>query len=82
MRVGAHIAVGARALGALRVCGRGLLLGLDFGRPARETQRALFARRILTGTSSDPQLLRIMPPLTLSIQEADVLLAGLREVLT
>ncbi len=82
MRVGAHIAVGARALGARKVWGRGLLLGLDFGRPAKELQQALFARRILTGTSSDPQVLRIMPPLTLSVQEADVLLAGLREVLT
>jgi acetylornithine/succinyldiaminopimelate/putrescine aminotransferase len=81
-RVGAHIAVGARALGARRVWGRGLLLGLDFGRPARALQQALFGRRILTGTSSDPEILRLMPPLTLSIQEADLLLAGLREVLT
>ena len=45
-------------------------------------QQALFARRILTGTSSDPQVLRIMPPLTISVQEADLLLTGLREVLT
>jgi len=81
-RVGTHIAAGARALGARKVWGRGLLLGLDFGRPARELQQALFARRILTGTSSDPQVLRIMPPLTLSVQEADILLAGLRELLT
>jgi acetylornithine/N-succinyldiaminopimelate aminotransferase len=58
------------------------LLGLDFGRPAKELQQALFTRRILTGTSSDPEILRIMPPLTLSMQEADVLLAGLREVLS
>ncbi|MEZ4412971.1 MAG: aminotransferase class III-fold pyridoxal phosphate-dependent enzyme [Gemmatimonadales bacterium] len=81
-RVGAHIEAGARALGAQKVWGRGLLRGLDFGRPARELQQALFARRILTGTSSDPRILRIMPPLTLTVQEADVLLAGLREVLT
>jgi acetylornithine/succinyldiaminopimelate/putrescine aminotransferase len=81
-RVGAHISAGARALGAQKVWGRGLLLGLDFGRPARDLQQALFARRILTGTSSDPRILRIMPPLTLSLQEADVLLAGLRKVLT
>jgi len=44
-------------------------------------QRALFARRILTGTSSDPNLLRVMPPLTLTTGEADRLLSGLREVL-
>ncbi len=81
IRVGAHLAVGARALGARKVWGHGLLLGLDFSRPARELQRALFTHRILTGTASDPEILRLMPPLTLSIQEADVLLAGLREVL-
>lgn len=81
-RVGTHIAAGARLLGARKVWGRGLLLGLDFGRPAKELQQALFTRRILTGTSSDPEILRIMPPLTLSMQEADVLLAGLREVLS
>ncbi len=80
-RVGAHIAEGARALGARKVWGRGLLLGLDFGRPAKGIQQALFAHRILTGTSADPNVLRIMPPLTLSIHEADRLLAGLREVL-
>lgn len=80
-RVGAHLEAGARALGARKVWGHGLLRGLDFGRPARELQQALFARRILTGTSSDPGILRLMPPLTLTTQEADVLLAGLREVL-
>ncbi len=79
--VGAHIAVGARALGARKVWGRGLLIGLDFDRPARELQQALFAHRILTGTSADPNVLRIMPPLTLSVPEADVLLAGLAKVL-
>jgi acetylornithine/succinyldiaminopimelate/putrescine aminotransferase len=80
-RVGGHLAEGAHALGARKVQGRGLLLGLDFHRPAREIQQALFTRRILTGTSSDPNILRIMPPLTLSIGEADLLLAGLQEVL-
>jgi acetylornithine/N-succinyldiaminopimelate aminotransferase len=80
-RIGARLTAGARALGARKVWGRGLLLGLDFGRPAKELQQALFARRILTGTSSDPGVLRVMPPLTLSAEEADVLLAGLREAL-
>lgn len=80
-RIGERIAAGARALGARKVWGKGLLRGLDFGRPARGLQQALFARRILTGTSSDPNVLRIMPPLTLTEREADLLLDGLREVL-
>jgi 4-aminobutyrate aminotransferase-like enzyme len=44
-------------------------------------QRALFARRIITGTASDPAVLRLLPPLSFSEEEADLLLAGLKEVL-
>ena len=80
-RVGDYLARGARALGVRRVSGRGLLLGLHLGRPAGEIQRALFAHRILTGTASDLQVLRLLPPLSFSLREADLLLTGLREVL-
>ncbi len=79
--IGERLTRGARALGVSRVSGRGLLLGLHLGRPAADIQQALFARRILTGTASDPTVLRLMPPLTLSSAEADRLLAGLAEVL-
>ncbi len=70
-----------QALGVRRVAGRGLLLGLHLDRPAVEVQRALFARRILTGTATDPQVLRLLPPLSFSRREADLLLAALAEVL-
>ena len=79
--VGEHLAQGARSLGVRKVSGRGLLLGLHLERPAVEVQRALFARRILTGTATDPQVLRLLPPLSFSHREADLLLAGLGEVL-
>jgi len=79
--VGEHLAQGARSLGVGKVSGRGLLLGLHLGRPAVEVQRALFAHRMLTGTATDPQVLRLLPPLSFSHREADLLLAGLGEVL-
>lgn len=79
--VGEHLTRGARALGVRKVSGRGLLLGLHLGRLAVEVQHALFARRILTGTATDPQVLRLLPPLSFSHREADLLLAGLEEVL-
>jgi acetylornithine/succinyldiaminopimelate/putrescine aminotransferase len=81
VRVGAKLTAGALGLGVRRVSGRGLLLGLHLDRPAAEVQRALFARRIITGTASDPAVLRLLPPLTFSAPEADLLLAGLAEVL-
>jgi acetylornithine/N-succinyldiaminopimelate aminotransferase len=80
-RIGDRLARGARALGVRRVSGRGLLLGLHLERPAAEVQRALFARRIITGTASDPRVLRLLPPLSFSADEADLLLGGLAEVL-
>ncbi len=79
--VGEYLVRGARRLGVSPVTGRGLLIGLHLGRPAVEVQQALFARRILTGTATDPQVLRLLPPLSFSRAESDVLLAGLEEVL-
>ncbi len=79
--VGERIRAGARALG-LVVQGRGLLLGLRLDRPAAEVQRALFEHRVLTGTSADPNVLRLMPPLGFSADEADRLLAALAGVLS
>ncbi|MBA3319358.1 MAG: aminotransferase class III-fold pyridoxal phosphate-dependent enzyme [Gemmatimonadales bacterium] len=81
VRVGARLARGARALGVRQVSGRGLLLGLHLDRPAALVQQALFDRRIITGTASDPAVLRLLPPLSFSPREADLLLAGLEEAL-
>ena len=80
-RVSRQLIAGVKALGVKKVWGRGLLLGLDFGRPAPEIQKALWAKKILVGTSGDPNVLRLLPPLTLSAAEADLLLSGLKEVL-
>ena len=81
-RVGEHIAAVARTLpGVTGIEGRGLLIGLRLSRPAAEVQRALIARRMLVGTATDPAILRLIPPLSFSREEADLLLAALREVL-
>jgi acetylornithine/succinyldiaminopimelate/putrescine aminotransferase len=81
VEIGGYLARGALSLGVPRVSGRGLLLGLHLTQPAVEAQRALFDRRILTGTSTDPAILRLLPPLSFSRQEAEVLLAGLKDIL-
>lgn len=81
VEVGDYIRAGALALGIPAVTGRGLLVGLRLGRPAVPVQRTLFERRVLTGTASDPEVLRLMPPLSFNRREADLLLGALREVL-
>jgi len=62
--------------------GRGLLIGLRLNRAAAEVQKALFGKRVITGTASDPAILRLLPPLGFSRTEADLLLAALKEVLS
>jgi acetylornithine/succinyldiaminopimelate/putrescine aminotransferase len=51
-----------------RVQGMGLLLGLICDRPAREVQSTLLEHDILTGTSADSNVLRLLPPLVLQSQ--------------
>jgi acetylornithine/succinyldiaminopimelate/putrescine aminotransferase len=80
-QVGHYLTHAAIGLGIGRVTGRGLLLGLHLGRPAKAVQQSLFEHRILTGTSSDPKVLRLMPPLSFSMSEADLLLAALEDAL-
>ncbi|MEO8032676.1 MAG: aminotransferase class III-fold pyridoxal phosphate-dependent enzyme [Gemmatimonadota bacterium] len=79
--VGRQITEGAHLLGITTIEGRGLLLGLRLGRPAGAVQQALFERRILTGTANAPDILRLMPPLSFSREEATLLLGALSEVL-
>src|SRR5690606_21336849 len=62
--------------------GHGALIGLELDRPAAEVQRALWGRRILTGTSTDPMTLRLLPPLTFSLQQVEDLGSALYELLT
>jgi len=78
--VGAQLADGALAAGIPAVQGKGLLLGLRLGRPAAPVQRALFGHRVLTGTANDPEILRLMPPLNFTREEADLLLDALGKV--
>jgi acetylornithine/succinyldiaminopimelate/putrescine aminotransferase len=59
------------------VQGQGFLLGLRCRRPAKDVQAELLARDILVGTSSDPQVVRLLPPLTLAREHVDALVAAL-----
>lgn len=77
--VSTYLKAGAAKL-RLPVQGQGLLLGLQMATPAAAIQKALFGHRVLTGTASDPAILRLLPPLTFSVGEADLLLDALNRV--
>ncbi len=83
--IGEFLRHGALALGTDKVVavqGRGLLLGLRLRLAAVEVQTALLRHHIIVGTSSDPSVLRLMPPLSFSVSEAELLLQALAEVLS
>jgi len=68
-------------LGPVRkIQGMGLLLGLVCDRPAIEVRDALLDHDILTGTSSDPDILRILAPLVLEPGHIDHLAEALRDI--
>src|SRR5216683_973001 len=57
----------------VNVHGRGFLLGLEFADSAKKVHAALLAQKIITGTSSDPKILRLLPPLCLQKDQIDLL---------
>jgi acetylornithine/succinyldiaminopimelate/putrescine aminotransferase len=60
--------------------GAGLLIGLVTSRPAKEVQAELLESGILTGTSSNPRVLRLLPPFILEEEHVDMLRDALRDL--
>jgi acetylornithine/succinyldiaminopimelate/putrescine aminotransferase len=60
--------------------GQGLLLGLKTTPPAARVRDALLEKNILTGTSADPHVLRLLPPLTLGYEHVEQLRTALGEI--
>jgi acetylornithine/succinyldiaminopimelate/putrescine aminotransferase len=54
--------------------GKGCLLGLEFSDKCSPVHARLLENKIITGTSSDPKVLRLLPPLSVSIEEIDLLI--------
>mgnify|MGYP001821092866 FL=1 len=63
-----------------KIRGMGLLLGLVCDRPAADVRDALLEHDILTGTSGDPNVLRILAPLVLHAEHVDRLAQALESI--
>jgi acetylornithine aminotransferase/acetylornithine/N-succinyldiaminopimelate aminotransferase len=59
------------------VRGLGFLLGIEFKENAKVVHEALLERKIITGTSSDPKVLRLLPPLCLTKPEVELFIKAL-----
>jgi acetylornithine aminotransferase len=65
-----------------KVKGRGLMLGLEFDFPISELRRNLiFEHHIFTGSAKNPNLLRILPPLTIKKEHIDAFFIALKKEL-
>ncbi len=64
------------------VHGLGFLLGVEFADMAAPLHKALLDRRIITGTSSNSNVLRLLPPLCLQRQDVDTFVAVITEILS
>lgn len=66
----------------VRVKGKGLMLGLDLGFPIKELRaRLIYTHKIFTGSSKDPNVLRILPPLGIGKNEIDKFFEALQKEL-
>jgi acetylornithine/N-succinyldiaminopimelate aminotransferase len=67
--------------GIKSVRGAGLLLGIEFEEKASPIHAVLLEKRIITGTSSEPNVLRLLPPMCLERPEIDLFITELKGIL-
>ncbi len=81
-KVGAHLLEELKNFkGIKEVRGKGLMIGLEFEEPVKELRsKLLFEQKVFTGVSGT-SVIRLLPPLCLSMDEADDFLNRLHRIL-
>lgn len=72
----------SKCKGIKSVKGRGLMLGLDFGKPAKSIIHKCVDAGLFVGSSSNPNVLRLLPPLTITDEEITEAIQILTTILT
>ncbi|MEO8574523.1 MAG: aminotransferase class III-fold pyridoxal phosphate-dependent enzyme [Pyrinomonadaceae bacterium] len=65
--------------GIAAIRGKGCLLGIEFDSPCSDVHGRLLKQKIITGSSSDPKVLRLLPPLCTTVEQIDMLVGCLTE---
>ncbi len=61
--------------GVREIRGQGLMIGVEFDFPTADLRKhLLFKERVFVGSASNPNVVRLLPPLSLSMQEAQLFL--------
>lgn len=81
-RVGAYLIEKLNSYSQIKeVRGRGLIIGMEFEEPIKELRnKLLFEQKVFTGVSGT-NVIRLLPPLCLSMEEADIFLERFEKVL-
>ncbi|MEM9916563.1 MAG: aminotransferase class III-fold pyridoxal phosphate-dependent enzyme [Bacteroidota bacterium] len=81
--IGNYIMAALKQIPEVRsVRGHGLMIGLEFDEPIKAFRKQLlFEEQLFTGSSSDPNVLRLLPPLNIGKQEADLFLQKIKSAL-
>jgi len=81
--ISAYFRSKTKALPGLKsVKGRGLMLGLEFDHPISDLRKKLiYEHHIFTGSAKNPNLIRILPPLTIQKKHIDVFFEALGQEL-
>ena len=59
--------------------GKGCLVGIEFAGPAMQVFSRLLEEKIITGTSSDPNVLRLLPPLCVTEEELSMFVEAIKK---
>ncbi|HYJ91731.1 MAG TPA: aminotransferase class III-fold pyridoxal phosphate-dependent enzyme [Pyrinomonadaceae bacterium] len=82
-RVEAHLRDSlSGASNVVAIHGKGCLLGIEFAEKVAPVHTRLLEKKIITGTSSNPNVLRLLPPLCVRLEEVDLLVDHLTETST
>ncbi|WP_346695155.1 aspartate aminotransferase family protein [Barnesiella viscericola] len=82
-RVGQYLIDRLREIPQIKeVRGKGLMIGLEFDQPVKELRnRLLFEQHVFTGASGT-HVIRLLPPLSLSQEQADCFIGKLKNILS
>ncbi len=81
-QVGDYLLSELNKLEAVEVRGRGLMIGVEFSYPIKELRKTLLEdHKIFTGVASNPHVIRVLPPLSLSMEQALYFLESLKSTI-
>ena len=81
-RVGEHIMRNIPQSPLIReVRGKGLMIGIEFSRPAVDIRQTLLKEKHIFTGAAGSDIIRLLPPLVLTENDADIFLSSLKELI-